>query len=304
MGKPILGIDLGGTGIKASLIRAATGEVITRMTRPTCDGEVVNGHPVWAVNIRDIVEEVESDHGAPDSIGISCPGLVAADELSIACMPDRLDGLVGFNWTSFLEREDPVYVINDAHSALLAEVHFGAAKGMRNVYMIVIGTGVGGAIYADGKILKGHIGRAGHLGHICLDIDGEPDITGIPGSIEDMIGNHNIAERSKGAFATTHEMISAYADGDETAVKIWLRSVRALACSIASLNNVLDPGAVIIGGGIGKAGQHLLDPLGKELDQIEWRPLGKRVPLVQAKLDEWAGSIGAAVHSHRKNHSE
>jgi len=295
-----LGIDLGCTNIKATVMRAS-GEIVEQSTRPTRDGERVEGSPAWAFAIREMLAEIEAKHGGMTSVGISSPGLIARDERSVACMPERLVGIVGLDWTDFLERPETVPVINDAHAGLLAEVHFGAAQGLRDVYMIVIGTGVGGAIYADGRLLRGHLGRAGHLGHICLDIDGKPGITRIPGSIEDQIGNHNIAQRSGGAFATTHELVAAYAKGDELATGIWLRSIRALACAIASLNNVLDPEAVVIGGGIGKAAEHLLGPLRKELDAIEWRPLGQGVPLLQAHFDEWAGSLGAAIHGRLRN---
>lgn len=295
-----LGIDLGCTNIKAAVMRE-NGEILEQTTCPTRDGERIHGAPAWAVAIREMVSQIESKHGAMASIGVSCPGLVARDERSIACMPERLAGIVGLDWTDFLQRPDPVPVINDAHAALLAEVHLGAARGLGDVCMIVIGTGVGGAIYADGRLLRGNLGRAGHFGHICLDINGKPGITRIPGSIEDHIGNHTIAERSGGAFATTHDLIAAYAAGDQRAAGIWLRSVRALACAIASLNNVLDPEAFVIGGGIGKAGELLLGPLRKELDEIEWRPLGKGVPLLQAHFDEWAGSLGAAIHGQLRN---
>ena len=77
----------------------------------------------------------------------------------------------------------------------------------------------------DGKLLRGHIGRAGHLGHMSLDPDGTPDICGAPGSLELAIGNATILERSGGRFQTTHDLLAAHEAGDATATAVWLKSV-------------------------------------------------------------------------------
>jgi glucokinase len=117
-------------------------------------------------------------------------------------------------------------VLNDGHAALLGEAWLGSARGFQNVILLTLGTGVGGAAILDGKLLRGQIGRAGHLGHICLDPDGPRDVCGTPGSLEVAIGNCTIGERSRGRFQTTHELVAAYRDGDLEAAGIWLESVR------------------------------------------------------------------------------
>ena len=104
--------------------------------------------------------------------GSGRPGLVSKDGLSIAHMPGRLQGLEGLQWQEVLGHKRPIPVINDAHAALLGESRHGAAKGMEQVIMITLGTGVGGAVMVDGHLLKGYLGRAGHLGHLSLDVDG------------------------------------------------------------------------------------------------------------------------------------
>src|SRR5204863_3969514 len=121
-------------------------------------------------------------------------------------------------------------------------------------------------IMIDGRILKGAIGRAGHLGHICLDVDGTNDIVNTPGSLENAIGNCTIGHRSHGKFNSTHDLVAAAALGDKQAAKIWDRSVHQLGCAIVSLINIADPQVVIIGGGIATAGTVLFDVLGKILD--------------------------------------
>jgi glucokinase len=176
----------------------------------------------------------------------------------------------------------------------LGEVWLGAAKGFRNVIMLTLGTGVGGAAMVDGQLLRGHLGRAGHLGHSCLDIDGPPDVTGTPGSLEVAIGNCTIAERSQGRFQTTHDLVAAHRAGEAAATAVWLKSVRALACAIASFVNILDPQAVVIGGGIAASGAALFEPLQRFLDEAEWQPGGARVKILPALLGEFAGAFGAA----------
>src|SRR5260221_122597 len=125
--------------------------------------------------------------------------------------------------------------------------------------------------------------------------DGEPRgwLAGVR-ALECFIGNYNIRERTGGRFETTHALIAAFRDGDPFARERWLESIRALACAIASFVNILDPEAVILGGGIAQAGGVLLDPLREELAKVEWRPAGAGVKLLPAALGEWAGAIGAA----------
>jgi glucokinase len=194
----------------------------------------------------------------------------------------------------------PVFVLNDAHAALLGELWQGAAKGYSNVVLLTLGTGVGGAVLANGHLLKGHIGRAGHLGHISVNSDGAPDIVGTPGSLEEMIGNYNIAERTAGRFNSTRELVEAHLNGDAAATRIWLRSVFHLAAAIASFINAFDPEIVVIGGGIAQAGPALFEPLAEYLDRFEWRPMGVRVPVRIAALGDRAGAIGAAYHAMRE----
>ncbi len=289
----LLGIDLGGSSIKSVAV--------------TRDGQTLahahedfnaEARMEWASDIRRLVAGVTEERKAPPvGIGISAPGLAAKDRRSIACMPGRLSGLTGLNWTEFLERKELVPVINDAHAALLGESWLGAARTVRNVFMLTLGTGVGGAALVEGRLLTGHIGRGGHLGHICLDPDGAPDVTGMPGSLENAIGNSTIQIRGKGQFATTHDLVAAYEAGDSNAGKIWLESVRKLACGAASLINVLDPEVIIIGGGIARSGPALFRPLQQELDKVEWRPLGSGVKVVPAQLGELAGAYGAAFQA-------
>jgi glucokinase len=153
---------------------------------------------------------------------------------------------------------------------------------------------VGGAILIDGKIYTGAFQKGGHLGHITLDHTGEQDITGIPGSLEDAIGNCTIAKRSEGRYQYTHELLEDVRNGDAAATAIWDLSIKKLAIGIASLTNVLSPELVILGGGITEAGQLLFDPLEQYMGQYEWRAGGHKTTIVKAIYGDMAGAIGAA----------
>lgn len=289
-----LGIDLGGSSVKAVLVNADTGETLRHSNVDFDPGAPMQ----WAEIIRQLLEEKEKHLAAPANfIGLSAPGFAAPDSRSIAVMPGRLHGLAGLDWTDFLARQQIVPVLNDAHAALLGEVWLGAARGFKDVFMLTLGTGVGGAALVDGKLLRGHTGRGGHLGHTSLDLDGPPDVCAMPGSLEVMIGNDNIRERTSGRFESTHALVAAHLAGDTEATRFWLQSVRALGCAIASFINVLDPETVVLGGGIARSGAALLAPLQKVLDEVEWRPTGQAVKILPASLGEMAGAYGAAFHA-------
>lgn len=283
-----IGIDLGGSSIKAVVVNG-DGSRIDEANVPFVDHDLA-----WARAVRDLVARFETTHGPAAGVGVSAPGLAARNGRAIAHLPGRLLGLEGLDWTTYLGRNRAVPVLNDAHAALLGEAWCGAAKGLEDVAMLTLGTGVGGAAIVDGRLLKGHIGRAGHLGHMSMDFNGPLDDVNTPGSIELEIGNKTVRERSHGRFASTRDLVTAHLAGDAEATRLWSRSVKALAACIASIANVLDPEAVIVGGGIAKAGPTLFVPLQQELDRFEWRPGGATVRIIAPALGDIAGAYGSA----------
>lgn len=286
-----LGLDLGGTSIKAVAV-TRNGELLRQRSVPFVDRDME-----WARKIRALVRAWRRALGEPAGIGLSAPGLAAKDARSIAVMPGRLLGLERLDWTDYLASPTPIPVLNDAHAALLGEVWRGAARGLRNVMLFTLGTGVGGAAMVDGHLLRGAIGRAGHLGHVTVDWNGPRDDFNTAGSLEHFMGNKFIRERTRGRFATTHALVAAAARGDASARRIWDRSVRALGCSIGSLINVLDPDAVIIGGGIARAGELLFGPLERYVRHYEWQAGGHQARLVRAELGDFAGAYGSAANA-------
>lgn len=285
-----IGLDLGGSSLKAVAV-TPQGQLLQESNVSFDAG----ADRAWAAAALGVVESFQSELEQPArTIGLSAPGLAAKDGRSVAHLPNRLAGLEGFDWSGFLKTSTPVPVLNDAQAALLGEVWLGAARGFENVILLTLGTGVGGAAMVDGHLLRGHSGKAGHLGHLCLDPEGAPDICGTPGSLEMQIGNCTIKERTGGKYATTHALIAACDAGDRDAQRIWLKSVNALACAIGSYTNVLDPEAVIIGGGIARAGETLFEPLRQMVSEVEWKVCGHEVKILPAQLGELAGAFGAA----------
>jgi len=286
-----IGVDIGGTNIKCVAVDD-DGAVRVQRCEPTGDeaGD-------WARIVPELVASIEADFGAAAEVGVASPGLAARDGRTIAWMQGRMAGVQGFDWSMHLARARPVPVLNDAHAALLGEAWLGAAIGARDVVMLTLGTGIGGAALVNGRLLRGTQGRAGHVGHITVDADGARDIVGMPGSLEDAMGDCTLAARSGGRFTTTAQLVAAYRDGDPDATSVWLRSIRRLAVAIASLVNVLDPELIVLGGGISGAADALFDPLAAQLDDIEWRPLGRPARIVPAVLGPYAGALGAARHA-------
>ena len=288
-----IGIDMGGTNIKGVLLDSK-GNILSQKSHKTEDkaGAEV---PAWQKHIRDLVQALKEEAGAPvQGIGISAPGLANETNRAIAFMPGRLEGLENFDWPTYLEEEN-VRVLNDAHSALLAEHHFGAGKGYQHIVLLTLGTGVGGGVLINGELYQGIIGRAGHLGHIAMDTeDLELDICNTPGSLESALGNVTIQRRTHGRYSSTAALVKAYQEGDGFASYVWLTSVRKLALGLVSLINSFSPEVVLLGGGITLAGDSLFKPLAQFMDVYEWRPGGVQTPIRQTHFQEWTGAVGAA----------
>lgn len=298
-----IGIDLGATNIKGVLVDE-DGLIVQKKERKTHDQKDPNQEPgrMWKKAVLETVRTfMEESEQKITSIGLAAPGIPDSQNSSIVYMPGRLQGLENFSWSQlFSEYQVPVKVLNDGQSALLAEAKFGSATGAENVVILTLGTGVGGGVMINGELYQGNFQRAGHLGHITVDSQGSSDITGIPGSLEDAIGDATINKRSLGRFESTRQLVDAYKEEDYFASYLWLKSVRELAVGISSLINSFSPDLVVLGGGITQAGEHLFDPLRQFLDLYEWKPGGRKTEVKKATLGPYAGAIGAAAFSFYK----
>ena len=289
-----IGLDIGGTRIKGVVLHQK--KIVESVYHLTGEGEAFKQGALATVN------ELKAKVSIKDCvIGISAPGIPNDERNAIAFMPGRLPGLENFVWTDFLKHKTSV--LNDAVCALLAETKMGAAEGVKNAVLLTLGTGIGGATLIDGKPFLGAYNKAGHWGHTTVDFDGFIDVTGMPGSIEEAIGNVSIERRTNGKFTSTQDLINAVEDNDPFAQWIWLSAIQKLSLTIASIANAVSPEVVILGGGIAEANEMLFVPLQRFLDVYEWRPGCPGVKIVKAKHADLAGAIGAACFAmeHFKN---
>lgn len=282
-----IGIDLGGTRIKGVLINS-NGDIQQELVT-----ETLSSDQKWKQDVQHIYASLSASANEPFVVGLSAPGIPNKHNTAIEFLPNRLEGIEGFVWKDLLATD--TYVMNDAIAALSAEAYFGSARDCENAVLITIGTGVGGAILINKKIYQGAFQKAGHIGHMTVDMDGDPDICGMPGSLEEAIGNYSIAKRSNGKFNDTLALIQAMNDNEPEATEIWNKSVKALAVSISSISNILSPEKVVLAGGITRAGDLLMNPLRTFMDQFEWKPGGNQVKIALATFSDKAGAIGAAA---------
>ena len=284
-----IGIDLGCTNIKGVLINH-DGVILDEAKQETNEHDEKHWKQAVANMIRDFSKKAG---GKPCVMGLSAPGLADPNNTCITFMPGRMPGLENFVWSELIGQR--VWVLNDAHAAMMAEANFGAAKGMKHAVLFTLGTGVGGSILIDGQLYQGLAQMAGHFGHSSVDADaGTMDVTHMPGSIEDAIGNITLERRSMGKYHSTEDLVRDYIQGEPFATWIWLTSVRKLAIGIASAINVLSPNAVLLSGGMVQAKDALMKPLLRFLELYEWRPGGKQTPIQFARFSDNAGAVGAA----------
>lgn len=291
----VLGIDLGGTEIKFSLFSLPSMELLKSWKKLTMDCGDAEAEPEFARTIRDEVYGIKKHQNyCLQKIGLAAPGLPDKNNQFIEFMPGRLHGIEKLQWSGFFDLGIDVKVVNDGQAALLAEIWKGAAVGSKNAVMMSIGTGVGGAIFSDGRLLKGQIGRAGHLGHVSIDYRGKQDICNTPGSIEDAVGQATLYERSYNRFSDFHSLSVGLKSGDPAAQLIWENMLTSLAANVVSIINIIDPEVFILGGGIVRSNETLVSELQPWINKFEWRPANHSVPIVKASLGPDAGSYGAA----------
>jgi glucokinase len=303
-----LGIDIGGSSAKAALL---DGDLRVRSTElielvDASDDAATNRAVRLDVVARLIAASVAGGAEAV-TVGVATPGIVDAAHRRIVALPGKLAGLEGLDWGDALRARLPpallgtVAVLNDAHAAVLGEARLGAGRGVSDLAMLTLGTGVGGGVMIGGRLFEGPNRRAGHLGHLSLDPEGPPSVFPTPGSLEWHVGSAYAAQRTGGRYPSNAAIVAGVRAGEGVAVAAWRRMVRALAAAIASIIHAFDSERVIVGGGLVAVGALLFEPLARELAEVEWRPGGLTVPVVPAELGRHAGSIGAALFGRERS---
>jgi glucokinase len=302
----VIGVDLGGTKLLAG----------------TVDAQLRVHHRAYRLARRDavletIVEAVVEAREATDrevlAVGVGVPCLVqpgsgvamACNHLPLVDVPVR---------DLLAERLDlPVVVDNDATAALVAESRWGAARDARHVVMLTIGTGVGGGVLVDGRVLRGASGAGAELGHVVIDAAGPPCPGNCPnrGCLEAFVSGPALAieglrraqdepesglgqARAAGREITGPLVTELAHDGDVVAREAVLTLGRHLGVGIASLVNVFNPEVVVIGGGLVAVGELLLDPARAVVAERALVPARDQVRIVAARFGDESGMLGAA----------
>ncbi len=290
-----LGLDLGGTNVKWSVVRrdGADWRTVDQGQIPTNGGE---GAPAVVARMAGLASRTMTAHDGICSMGVGVPGLCDADAGRTLLLPN-LPGA----WVDEPVADPIASVVglrpsltNDARAFGLAELRLGAGQGARTMVGLVLGTGVGGVVAIDGQVYQGHDGTAGELGHQTIDPDGPFCTCGNRGCLEAYTRADQIAVAC--GTETAHAATVAAAAGDERALAGLAQIGRYLGIGIANMIVAVTPDRVVIGGGVAAAGELLLEPVRAEIRRRVFVTDLDRVEIVPAQLGTWAGAIGAAIH--------
>jgi glucokinase len=306
--KKAVGIDLGGTYIKAGLVNEK-GEILKKEQFPTL-GEK-NDRDIVLSQIEKAIEFSYEDD--IEGIGIGTPGVV--DDQGIVYEAPNLPGWHNLNLKKIFEGKfkKEVVVENDVNTIAWGEYLFGAGKGSKTMICITLGTGLGGGIVKDGKLLRGGKYSAVEIGHIPIDYKGPRCKCGNYGCIERFVGRDYIVERAingikQGRKTKIYQIVNgdlskitpktiseAYNNGDEFAKEIWIDVGICLGAMFSGLVNLLNPDIIIIGGGISQAGKILFDTVEKTIKERAMKILCKDLKVVPAGLGIDAGIVSAGA---------
>jgi len=292
-----LGIDWGGTYIKAGLV-GAQGKILKRKVYPSkADKQGFIG------DLKLLLKEFSSFN--IQGIGIGVPGIVDVEKGFIYYLPN-IPGWENYSLQSVLKKslKLPVFINNDANAFALAESRFGAAKGKKRVIFLTLGTGLGGAVICNGKLLEGKT-SATELGHVPINLKGKLCGCGGRGCIETYVGNRYLLSRYKSLKKGKHEakevkqLFQRGLAEEKEALIVWKEFSHNLGKFLAGMINVFNPQVIVFGGGVSGAFKLFKPLVAQEIKkQVMW-PQNLGVKLVKAKLTN-AGIIGASLLAKEK----
>lgn len=302
-----IGIDIGGTKISAGVVDSS-GNLIesSKCSTPAKGGKEL------ILSVVNLIKELNKKHEIK-GIGISLAALISSDFETIVGAPN-IANLSKLNFVHEIKAEFklPMVIENDANSAMWAEFKFGNAKGLNPVMFFIIGTGVGGGLVIDGKLFKGANGVGAEFGHMCVVPSGLLCGCGSKGCIEQyasggaliryaneiLLANADKSEELLGfgvGKLTGSTLMKAAKAGNELALAAFSKQADWLGLACASYSLIIDPEAIIIGGGVADAGELFLAPVRESMRK--YMPFGEsHVPpkIIAAKFGNDAGLIGAA----------
>ncbi|OJX94463.1 glucokinase [Salana multivorans] len=304
-----IGVDIGGTKIAAGVVDE-DGRLLASTRRDTDPEDPA----AIEDSVADAVEELRRDHEV-GVVGVSAAGFVGRDRSTVVFAAN-------IAWRDYPLGEVlrqrlalPVVVENDANAAGWAEFRFGAGRDVEDMIMLTVGTGLGGAIVTDGRLLRGASGAGAEVGHLRVVPNGRACGCGHDGCLERYVSGTALVRETRAALETdpdraahliglaegkpkrvTGPMVTQAAkEGDQFAVDMLAELGRWLGTGMAALSAVLDPALYVVGGGVCEAGDLLLEPAREALDQQLFARGRRPLPtIVIAELGNDAGIVGAA----------
>jgi glucokinase len=305
--KIVIACDLGGTNLRMAAIDSE-GNILYRTKRDTPKAdradEIVRAMVESAVECRENVKNI----GKVLAIAIAAPATVSSEKGIILKAPN-VPALDGFRIVAALENELNLQTIleNDANAAGVGENWLGASKGFENSICVTLGTGVGGGIIINGKVLSGIDGTAGEIGHICVEPFGAPCGCGSRGCVEqyssataivrqtqELASQYPKSELPHKTRLTSKDVYEAGLKGDELALEVFRRQGFYLGIALGGLINVLNPEVIVIGGGAAAGWDLFMPHLQEQLEGRTYREPRLRAQLNRAQLGDDAGILGAA----------
>lgn len=298
----VAALDIGGTKIAGALVDGH-GRILLRAQRATPAQE--DGDTVMRA-VEDVIGElaVSPLWSRAGALGIGSAGPVDASAGTVS--PVNVPGWRGYPLVERAAKAAgglPVELIGDGVAITAAEHWQGAARGHDNALCMVVSTGVGGGLVLNGKLHAGPTGNAGHIGHISVDLDGDPCPCGSRGCVERIASGPNIARRAlEGGWrpgpdgdTSAAAVAEAARAGDPVAVASFERAAQALAAGIAATATLVEIDIAVIGGGVGKAGEVLFAPLRRALADYATLSFVQRLTVTPALMGTDAGLVGAAA---------
>ncbi|KUO16498.1 ROK family protein [Streptomyces dysideae] len=298
----VAALDIGGTKIAGALVDGH-GKIAVRAQRATPARE--DGETVMRAAEEVLAELAASPlWGRATTLGIGSAGPVDASAGTVS--PVNVPGWRDFPLVRRVRDAAgglPVELIGDGVAITAAEHWQGAARGHDNALCMVVSTGVGGGLVLNGRLHPGPTGNAGHIGHICVELDGDPCPCGSRGCVERIASGPNIARRAVGngwrpgpdGDMSAAAVAAAARAGDPIAMASFARAAQALAAGIAATATLVEIDIAVIGGGVGKAGDVLFTPLRKALSDYATLSFVQRLTIAPAQMGTDAGLVGAAA---------
>ncbi|AXG76533.1 ROK family protein [Streptomyces paludis] len=298
----VAALDIGGTKIAGALVDS-TGRILVRAQRPTPARE--NGETVMGA-VESVLAELSASPlwSSATAVGVGSAGPVDASAGTVS--PVNVPGWRGFPLVQRVRAATgglPVTLVGDGVAIAAAEHWQGAARGYDDALCMVVSTGVGGGLVLGGRLHPGPSGNAGHIGHISVELAGDPCPCGSRGCVERIASGPNIARRAldngwrpgPDGDASAAAVAAAARAGHPVAIASFDRAARALAAGIAATAALADIRIAVIGGGVANAGEVLFAPLRRALRDYATLSYVRDLEIVPARMGTDAGLVGAAA---------